>query len=72
MAASSGVTPGKSVGGTTEATARIMKDNSAMTRRGAGGKNLGPSRAARPSQAPVIRSLAGRAINGPDKGAGTS
>ena len=72
MAASSGVTPGKSVGGTVEATARITEANSHMTRRGPSNKNLGPSRAARPNEAPSIRGLAGKAIKGPDRGAGTS
>ncbi len=72
MAASGGVTPGRSVGGTVAATAAITMTNSAMTRRGPSNKNLGPSRDARPNEAPSIRGLAGTAIKGPDRGAGTS
>ena len=61
---------GKSVGGTTKATAEITVRNSKMDRVGPSNKNLGPNRVARPGQTGTIRSLAGKAINGPDLGAG--
>ncbi len=41
-------------------------------RRGPGVKNLGPSAARKPNPAPQVRSMGGKNLKGPDKGAGGS
>jgi len=41
-------------------------------RRGPGVKNLGPSAARRPNPASQVRSMGGKNLKGPDKGAGGS
>lgn len=38
--------------------------------RGPGNKNLGPNRVSRPNPAPMVRSMAGKTLRGPDKGGG--
>jgi hypothetical protein len=50
--------------------ATVATANGAGLRRGPSNKNLGPSRVSKPHPAPSIRSTAGKAIKGPDKGAG--
>jgi hypothetical protein len=42
----------------------------ANTRRGPGRKNLGPSAMRKPNPAAGVRSVAGKNLKGPDKGAG--
>ena len=45
-------------------------DTGAGLRRGPSNKNLGPRAASRPNPASSVRATAGKAIKGPDKGAG--
>ena len=64
---------GKSAFGNTMAAGKAFKDMSMQNRRtGPSNKNLGPSRVARPNPVGEIRTMAGKAIKGMDKGAGTS
>jgi hypothetical protein len=57
--------------GTVTKAGRAFKAGSMQNRRtGPSNKNLGPSRVSKPNPAPTVRSLAGRAIKGPDLGAG--
>ncbi len=51
-------------------SARKMTAQSQSSRSGPSNKNLGSNAARKPSPAPMIRSVAGRSIKGPDKGAG--
>ena len=56
---------------TVVASGRAAIAESKMSRRGPGGKNLGPSRVSKPNPQGTIRST-GQQVRGPDKGAGSS
>ena len=64
---------GMSTTGDVVMTGRLFANQSKSGKRtGPSNKNLGPNRVSRPNPAPEIRSIAGRTLKGPDKGAGQS
>jgi hypothetical protein len=64
--------PGQSVFGTVTKAGAAAKQMGNVDRRGPGRKNLGPSAARKPNPAMQVRSMGGKNLKGPDKGAGGS
>lgn len=62
---------GQSTAGSVVKTGRLMAGQAnANIRRGPGVKNLGPSASRQSNPAGMVRSVAGKTLRGPDKGAG--